>query len=90
MVTRHTLAYFTATLIALPDLPQDRTVRKVFYQILSDALVQYFVHARSDDLQKLVMTRVGMYSIYFSQSLASTAPLRLQLKPDTKPIHVKI
>ena len=58
--------------------------------ILTDALVQGFPKARFDDLRKTVMARLGVFRTDFSRTSASIPPLRLELKPDAKLVHVKI
>lgn len=78
------------SLIDLPDEDQAASVRTAVEDMLKDALVQGFPHNRFDDLRKTVMARLGVFRTDFSQSSAPIPPLRLELKPDAKPVHVKI
>lgn len=57
---------------------------------MADASAQGFPKARFDDLREIVLSRIGVFRTDFSQSSASIPPLRLELKSDAKPVHVKI
>lgn len=58
--------------------------------MLSDALRKRFQKYRFNGLRQIVMERFDVFGTDYSQSSASIPLLRLELKPDTKPVHVKI
>lgn len=78
------------SLIDLRNANQDETVRKAVDEMLSDASAQGFPQTRFECLRKIVMARIEVFRTDFSQPSASIPPLRLELKPDAKPVHVKI
>ena len=78
------------SLLDLPDQNQDETVKKAVEEMLRNALAEGFPKNRFDDLRKIIMARLGVFRTDFSQSSASIPPLKLELKPDAKPVHVKI
>lgn len=85
MPNRHrTQSYLTyPTKIRMQRLP-------AVEEMLTDASVQRFTKARFDDLQKIVMSRLAVFRTNFWHSLASSPPLRLEIKPCTKHVHAKI
>lgn len=78
------------SLIGLPDATQEETVRKVVDAMSSDALAQCLPIARFHNLRMIVMERIWVFRIDFSQSSASIPSLRLEIKPEEKPVHVKM
>lgn len=58
--------------------------------MLTDALLHGFLNATFDDLRKIVMSRLGVFQMDFSQASAAIPPLRLEIKQDAKPVHINI
>ena len=78
------------TLIYLPEENEAAAVHGSVEYIPNDAFSQGFPEERFDDLRKIIMDVLGVFCNDFSQLAAEIPPLKVELKPDAKSIHVNI
>lgn len=78
-------------LLDLPDADQNESVRSAINEMFTDALIAGFPKTRFDELKQIVMKRVNVFRTTFSRGNgANIAPLKLELKPNAKPVIVKL
>lgn len=78
-------------LLDLPDKDHKANIELALENLLEDALTRGFPKSRFDDLRNMVLKRKNVFRLTFTNEPgANIPPLKLHLKPDAKPVLVKL
>lgn len=86
----HVDPFLSASLGELLKIDENYLVSEALEEMLTNTLIQNFPRKRFDDLHNIVMARLDIFRMYFPRSSPKLPAVKLDLKPDAKPFHVKI